>query len=130
MPIRTEWYNAEKTILLEAFEGEWTVEDYRHLIDEAHQRLSTVQHTVHIIVDGTRNCARLPSNMLRSGLSYAVHNLPANQGITVFVSIDTITEMLIGIARNINPRLHRTLFSTDSLAKALALVAEQTSPTG
>jgi hypothetical protein len=129
MPIHTEWYNDEKTILLETFEGIWTVEDYRRLIDEAGQLLSTVDHTVHIIVDGTHNDSHLPTNMLRGGLAYAVRNIPPNQGITVFVSVDSVSEMLLGIARNVNPKLHRTLFSTDSLGKAVQIITQNTSPT-
>jgi hypothetical protein len=122
MPIQIKWYNDEKTILLETFESGWTVEDYRHLIDEAAQYLATVDHTVHIIVDGSHDTSHLPINMLRGGLAYAVRNVPPNQGITVFVGIDSVSEMFLGIARNVNLKLSRSLFSTDNLSKALQIV--------
>jgi len=122
--IRVEWYDDEKTILLETFDSEWTVDDYRRLIDDAAQRLSTVDHTVHIIADNTRSGSPLPANMLRGGLAYAVRRVPPNQGVTVFVGIDGVTEMLLEIARKLSPQLNHSLFSTDSLDNALTIIAQ------
>jgi hypothetical protein len=128
MPIWIAWYNEEKTILLETFDGEWTIEDYHHLIDDVVQILGEVDHTVHIIVDGRKNASGLPANMLGGGMLYAVRNTPPNQGTVVFVGVDTISKMLLDIARSLDFKLHRTLFSADSMDEALQIIAQTPSP--
>lgn len=130
MPIKIEWFNDEKTILLETFEGRWTVDEYRQLIDQAAELLAEVDHTVDIIADGTDNGPRLPANLLRGGLVYAVRHVPPNQGITVFVRIDAVTETFVNIARNISPRLQKTLFTADNLDQALNLITQHQSQAG
>ncbi len=129
MPITVEWYNDAKTILLERFEGDWTLDEYKRLIDEARLMLSTVDHTVHILVDGRLKSPRLPANLISGGMLYAARHLPPNQGITVFVGVDAVSAIFVNIARNIGPRLHRTLFTTDTVEDALRIIEQQASKT-
>lgn len=124
MPIHTRWFNDDRTILLETFQGSWSVADYQAMVDQAAAMLATVPHTVHIIVDATTS-GRVPVNII-SGITYAMKRVPANQGITVFVHVDVFINALIGLATRLNPRLGATLFSADTLDDALALIVQRT----
>jgi hypothetical protein len=129
MPIEMRWLNEEKTVLLETFDNDWTVADYRQMVDEAAKLLATVSHTVHIIVDATATGSRLPNNLLSGGMSYAVRHVPTNQGLTVFVNASILVQMMINIARKISPNLANTIFLTDSVAKAQHIIEQQISKT-
>jgi hypothetical protein len=129
MPIQIEWFNEEKTILLETFTGEWTVEDYRQLIDDAAVLLGTVHHNVHIIADATDAGLRLPNNLLGGGMTYAIRHIPPNQGITVFIGVNGITQTLIGIARKISPKVSQTTFTATTLEEAQRIIANHIAKT-
>ncbi|MBN2304519.1 MAG: hypothetical protein JXQ72_08590 [Anaerolineae bacterium] len=122
MPITIEWINEEKTVLLERFEGQWSLDDYFRLVDQAADHLDTVPHTVHIIADGTRS--RLPPTRLFSGARYAARRKPPNQGITVFVGIDAFTETLIHIANRLLPGVAGTLRVVNTMAEAEQIIAQ------
>lgn len=53
-----EWYDAEKTILIQDFVGEYGVADYQRIATETNELLNTVNHPVDIIMDFTQGKAR------------------------------------------------------------------------
>ena len=120
MPVTLEWFNADKTILLETFEGSWTLQDYYDLVDRAADRLATVEHPVHIIVEATRS-ATLPAQMT-SGMRYALRKLPPNQGIVVFVGANAFMRVLIGIAGKLSPRMADSLYTAETLQQAEEMI--------
>ena len=88
MPIHISWYDDQKTILLEVFEGKWSVEDYYRLIDDAAAQ------------------SALPPSAMMGGMRYAIRKRPPNQGITVFVQPGSLARALIELAGE-------TIFASD-----------------
>ena len=125
MPITVKWYNEEKTILLEIFEGQWTLVEYRQLIDEAVALLATVDHTVHIIADASTS-GTLPGQMT-TGILYAIRQIPLNQGLTVFVDADLFTRVLIQIASKLSAKVVQTTFTASSIEDAVRIIEREAS---
>jgi hypothetical protein len=122
MPATLEWFNADKTILLETFEGHWTLQDFCDLVDQAADTLATVEHTVHIILD-LANSAALTAQ-LTSGMRYALRKLPPNQGIVVFVGADTFVQVAIGIVSKLSPPMVDILYMAGTLPQAEAIITQ------
>jgi hypothetical protein len=122
MPVSLEWFNADKTILLETFTGHWTLQDFCSLADQAADTLATVEHTVHLIVD-LSNSAALAAP-LTSGMRYALRKLPPNQGIIVFVGVDTFVQVAIGIMSKLSPRMVDILYIARTLQQAEAIITQ------
>jgi hypothetical protein len=123
MAIEIRWVNAEKTILIQHFQGYWTVNDYKQMVDESAQLLQTVPHIVHIIADGTHN-QTAPLGML-GGMRYALRKLPPNQGIVVFVRPNHFLETIIQMGRMLAPHLLHTTFVAETVDEALQIIAQK-----
>lgn len=122
MGIQVSWHDEHKTIMLQVFEGKWTLEDYYRLVDEAAALIRPLPHTVHIIADASRSA--LPPSQMVSGMRYALNKMPSNQGITVFVQPGTLASALIDLAKRFSPRAASTVFIAASREDALALIAQ------
>jgi hypothetical protein len=123
MGIHVHWDNPEKTILVETFEGNWTLDDYHRMIDAAAALLAQEDHPVHVICDGTQS-KTLPSQML-SGVRYAIKKMPQNQGIVVFVNANMFAKTIINIAKKLTPLLVNTIEYADSVEAARAIIAKK-----
>ena len=122
MPITYEWDNPEQTILLETFEGRWTLEEYHTLVDAAADMLNSVEGYVHVIADFSQSRSS-PKNIM-SGARYAEKRLPRNQGVVVFVQPNVIFQAFIRVAQQLNFRAARHLLLADDLDEARQMIAE------
>lgn len=121
MGISWHWDNTEETILYEMLEGDWTIEEYHGLVDEAAALLSERDHVVHVILDFTHS-HRLPPNLL-AGARYAEKKLPSNQGIVVFVKPDAFVKTLINIARQLGFHATEHLYMAATAEEARQVIA-------
>lgn len=128
MPIHISWYDEQKTILLEVFEGKWSVEDYYRLIDDAAAHLATVPHTVHIMIDAAKSA--LPPSAMMGGMRYAIRKRPLNQGITVFVQPGSLARALIELGKRFSPATTADVLIAASREEALALIVRHSTDTG
>lgn len=91
MPINIFWDNDEKTILIRKMLDPWTWQDYANAIEEVHQKLTEVDHTVDIVVDCTAIDA-IPvgglGSLLKSNRDY-----PPNAGNQYIVSSSNFIEL-------------------------------------
>ena len=75
------WDNADKTALLQQYTGDGSKDDLYKLAQESAQMLSTVEHTVHLIID-ERNFRYF---LTPSDMAYLENHVPDNQGAVVVV---------------------------------------------
>lgn len=121
MPIHIYWDNDEKTILMEKFDGQWTIEEYYQLIDEDAERLAQVPHVVHVVIDASTSS--MPPKQIFSGIQYALKKLPPNQGLTVFVKLNRAMEMFVEVAQQISPRFAGTYYAAATVEEARLIIA-------
>lgn len=76
-----QWDNEEKTVVLQQYMKGATKDDWYQLAKESAQMLSTVSHTVHLIID-ERN-VNLVANA--ADMRYLEKNVPPNEGVCVLV---------------------------------------------
>lgn len=93
MGIRIVWDDDERTIIRHVYEGDWTLEDYYHLIDENYRLLDEVGHPVYIIND-LRAMTSMPQDMAMA-IRYAVHKAHPNEVINVMVGASMYVNMLV-----------------------------------
>ncbi|HEX2907700.1 MAG TPA: hypothetical protein VHO69_12605 [Phototrophicaceae bacterium] len=123
MPIHISWANDEKTILMETYEGRWTIEEYYQLIDDAAALLAETPHIVHIIGDATHSS--IPPSQILMGIQYAIKKLPPNQGLTIFVKLSRVMRMFVDVGRQISPKIAQTTYAVDNLEEAHDLIARK-----
>ena len=120
MPIRVEWGNPEKTVLMEIVEGEWTLADIYGMLDEANKLISAVPHRVDIIADMTH--ARFSKSNLLSALSRAERRHPSNTGTVVAVKANSYLKAVAELARKVAPKALTNLQFVDDLEQAYGLL--------
>ena len=62
MPITVEWFNSEKTIILQTYEGKWDWDDFGDMAKTTQALLDSVEHDVDTIA--TMDSIRFPSNFI------------------------------------------------------------------
>jgi hypothetical protein len=75
------WDNADKTALLQQYTGEGSRDDLYNMAQESAQMLSTVEHTVHLIID-ERNFKYF---LTPTDMAYLEKHVPGNQGAVIMV---------------------------------------------
>lgn len=123
MPIQLFWDNAEKTILMEKYEGRWTVEDYYRLVDKFSIKCAEVPHTAHLIAD--LGDSSMPPGQMLAGIQYAIKNYPPNTGIMVYVGVNRVMTMFIELGRQFSPRFSQFVYTADTVEAARRLIAEK-----
>jgi|SRR5512133_272689 hypothetical protein len=94
MPIRAEWDNDDKTIVVWTFEGHWTWDDYRNTQLESIAMMNTVEHAVDVIADVT-HANLLPSNAFSNYKRLAALAAPNRRRVVVITGnffMKTMTE--------------------------------------
>src|SRR5690348_16431814 len=102
MPIRVEWGNPEKTILLEIIEGQWTLADIYAMLEETDQMVGEVQHRVDIIADMTS--AQFSSANLLSAISRTQRSASSNAGMIVVIKANRYIKSVADVAARVVPK--------------------------
>jgi hypothetical protein len=89
MPVKIDWYDVDKTILLVMLSGRWTWEELYHQQDEFNLVLDALTHDVDVIA--------------RSGDAKSANSIPFN----------SLTQMLV-VVRRTHPRIRSTVLMTQS----------------
>ena len=92
MPIVVSWGNPEKTVLEAAFNEAWTLEDSHNMIDEMYKMTSSVDHTVHVIMDFTRSQSS-PAKLLSAG-NHIEKRASPNSGVSVIVKANAFMKAI------------------------------------
>ena len=82
MAYKIEWDNEDKTVVLQQYIAPAEIEDLYHLSSESGKMLSSVDHTVYLIIDERQ--ANLRPNA--ANMRYLERNIPPNEGAAVIVT--------------------------------------------
>lgn len=78
---RIEWDNEEKTVVLQQYTDVPVKDDLYYLAEESAAMLSSVDHTVHLIIDERTIKLTLTS----ADIQFLEKNVPPNQGVVVML---------------------------------------------
>jgi hypothetical protein len=122
MGIKLIWDNDEKTILRRVLLGRWTAEEYLNSVNRAYKLLNGLDHTVHLIIDGTQE-NRTPTNIL-SIIRNIDDKIAPNQGMVVLVGVDDTYKSIAKAARKLAPRAMQNRHYANTLDDARRLIAD------
>ncbi|MBZ0291919.1 MAG: hypothetical protein K8L99_05055 [Anaerolineae bacterium] len=95
MSIEVSWANPEKTVIVYAYEGRWSMEQFNNSYQQARKLMDTVQHPVDFIID-VRNSSLLPSGILSRGRNVVTTPHP-NEGRTAIVGANTFVRSMLDL---------------------------------
>ena len=121
MPTRVYWDNEEKTIIVREMTDKWTWKDYGQAIQQVHEKLGEVSHTVDIIVD-CRETSDLPSGALRN-LSTSNKVYPQNVGQQVIVATSYFIELFAKMLRDYMPEKQHMFTYVHTMEEAYRHIA-------
>jgi hypothetical protein len=122
MPIHVEWGDDDHTLILAAFEGVWTVEDFGGVITQMETMTTELSHQVYAIAypkdsQGVPIAGNLLPDMRR------MFDLP----VAHFVAVPSseIAEIILEVFTTLRPRWQQRVTFADSLEEAHAIIAEK-----
>jgi hypothetical protein len=122
MPYQVTWDDEEQTIAVQTYSGTATMKDYYQAIDESAQLLSSVDHTVDLIMDLTAMKSDLKGFL--TAVSYANKQVPANQRLVVVVGANRFVQTMGRIAGTIAPKATENVYFVDTLEDAHRVITE------
>ena len=129
MPIEVSWVDDRKTIIHSALNEAWTLEDSHNMIDEMYKMTTSVNHTVHVILDFTRSQSS-PAKLLSVGNHIEKRSSP-NAGLSFVVKANGFLKAMTQLIMKLFVRDGK-LYFVDTLDEAYQIIAqyEQTSVKG
>ncbi len=122
MPIVTEWYNEEKTIILYRVLGDWTAQDIQQMAQDVDELLEGITHKVDLISDFSE-AGKPPTNLIAITRELTTNQPPQFLGVYV-VGIHHYLELVLTILRRVYPRHLHNFTTTDSIEEAIRLIHE------
>jgi hydroxymethylpyrimidine/phosphomethylpyrimidine kinase len=121
MSVKVSWYDDEKTIVLQTFGKDVTAEDWREAARLSNALLTSVDHTVDIIITYTQ-LTKLPPNLF-SASRYVESLIPPNQGVVVVVATQAIIAAFNELMRRLMPKVVNDSVMVSTIDEALAYIA-------
>lgn len=121
MAIYSVWDDSDKTVIIQVFDGQWTLEDFLAGNDALRAEIELVMHTVHVIWDLSGSVG-VPRNLL-SAARQTEKNVGAlaNVGMIVIIQPRMLMTMLLRNAADLMPKFQEKSRYVDDLDQARAL---------
>jgi hypothetical protein len=114
---RLAWDNEDQTVVLQEYTTDPSKDDLYHLAQKSAKMLTTVEHTVHLIVDERNSNIRISS----TDMTYLERIAPKNQGVVVVVVPESKVRFktaMQGLGEKIAPTAFRKAYFLTSLEDA------------
>lgn len=123
MPVYFQWYDDDKTILVEHLEGRWQCHEYTAMIDAENEELRTVPHQVDVIME-TSNAKNIPNDFMVCAM-YAAKEVSYKINLSIFVVKLPFVKALINNVLVIFPHLTTKIFFVGTFDEALDIIHNQ-----
>jgi len=120
MSVKVSWYNDEKTIVVQAFGKDVVADDWREAARLSNGLLTSVDHTVDIIITYTE-LTKLPPNLF-SASKYVESLIPNNQGLVVVVATQAIIGAFNELMRRLMPKVVNDTVMVNTFEDALRYI--------
>ena len=95
MPIIVEWHNAEKTIVLQRYEGRWTWDEfYVACTQDSAGLMKSVTHTVHLFADFSK-AEGVPIGGAMLHARNVMQHYPENWGTLTIIGANHFVNLLV-----------------------------------
>ncbi len=119
MPIQVSWGDPQKTIALSSFGETWTLEDAHNMIDEMYKLTTSVDHTVHTVMDFS-NSRTSPTQLMSVGQHVMKRKVP-NSGISVIVKANSFLKVMTQLIGKLFVK-ESPMYTADSLEEAFQII--------
>jgi hypothetical protein len=119
-----KWDNAEKTVVFQTYTGTPVKDDLYYLAKESSTMLSSVLHTVHLIIDESN----IKLNLNSADMKFLEKNVPPNQGAVIMIvnkSDATYKKLLQGIGKTVAPQAFGQPYFAASIEAARELLQKE-----
>jgi hypothetical protein len=123
MPVNVQWDNPEKTIILQQYEGDVSVDEYLYVINRTFHMIASVPQTVHLIYDRTRMKASPPA--ISRVFQVAGKHITPNLGMKIIVGANHATMINLQLCKVVAPELAKNIHLVSSLTEARQIIAVQ-----
>ena len=121
MGVRVYWHDDQKTILHQVYEGQCVAADFHKCVNESYPLVSSVSHTVDIIVDMTH--ARFVGASFLSARNNSETKVQENQRMAILVGAPGFIKALVGIGKTIAPKTTKNIHFAKTVEDAYILIA-------
>ena len=125
MTIPVSWHDPSHTVLVQNFNGQWTLDDYFETVEATYTLIDTVNHPVDVIVDISQDPGSTTRLIAAAG-EVADSSGPArvhpNQRMLVVVGGGPFMRTLVQMGMKYAPWLARTLVAADTHDEARTLI--------
>jgi hypothetical protein len=115
MSITVVWDNPEQTIVRYIYNGQWSLDNFYHALQESRDMMDTVNYRVGLIID-VQNSKLVPNGVLSHGKNVSLRKHP-NQGKSIIVGASGFVRTLFDVYK----KVYRTSFDEGAYAFASSL---------
>lgn len=116
MPIYAKWYDSEKKIVIQHFEGRWHLDEFYQNIENTRAMIDSVAHTVDLIIDMTHQTyTPITTRWLEQNMQESVNK-------TVILKADSFLAELVKISRSFLPERFKGVYFVDTIDEALEII--------
>ncbi len=101
MAVQIRWLDDDKRIVIQTYQGDWTIKDFMLTVNRTYRLLETVDYPVDVITDFTKS-ARGPVHLQNLGRHMEKHT-SANQRLIIFVGANQYIRTMGAIAKRVSP---------------------------
>ena len=120
MSVRIYWHDDQKTILHQVYEGQCVAADFHKCVNDSYPLVSSVTHTVDIIVDMTH--ARFVGASFLSARNNSEAKVQGNQRMAILVGAPGFIKALIGIGKTVAPKTTKNIHFANTVEEAYILI--------
>ncbi len=103
MAVQIRWLNEEKQIVVQTYQGDWTIKDFIATVNRTYRMIKQVSHPVDVISDFTKS-ARGPVHLMTLG-SHLEKYVSPNQRLMIFVGANSYMRTMGAIAKRVSPTM-------------------------
>lgn len=120
MTIHIAWYDDLKTIILQTFDGDFSLDELSKVAVESAAMVRSVAHTVDQVIDFRK--VNFKNANLIGAMRTVDRKTPDNQGCVVLVGVNPYLARMLGMAKRIAPRSSANLQIAQSIEDAVSLL--------
>lgn len=127
MGIDIEWYNAEKTLMVQRYSGNWNSHDIYDTAEKAYEMIASVSHKVDIIIIYI-NSSQSISNMVASASlafrRYIDEHTHENTGMIVVIGASRLLKTALKV-KMLRPKSMDNAHFVDTFQEAVSYITSQ-----
>jgi len=124
MPVTIDWFDAEKTAIVQTFVGDWTWEEHFEVIEEFREMMETVDHVVDYVANFEK-VQGVPKGTL-TNFRNALKNSHPRTGMIVVISTNRFVNALLKTLTTLyNSVSNQGIYQVNTVEEAINLLEKR-----